>query len=55
MPEDLLVDPASFQETSTLAGAARWDDEGQLRSCGLAWDKARPWVKRLFGRLRVGG
>src|SRR3974390_710631 len=29
---DLLVDPGSFQETSTLAGAASWDDAGRLRS-----------------------
>src|SRR5947208_13462244 len=29
---DLLVDANSFQETSTLAGAAKWDDEGRLQS-----------------------
>ena len=29
---DLLVDEGSFQETSTLAGTARWDDEGRLQS-----------------------
>ena len=29
---DLLVDPDSFQETSTSAGAAKWDDEGRLES-----------------------
>jgi acetyl-CoA carboxylase carboxyltransferase component len=29
---DLLVDPGSFQETSTLAGAAKWDDQGRLES-----------------------
>src|ERR1700736_4609010 len=31
---DLLVDPESFQETSTLAGASKWDDEGRLASFG---------------------
>jgi acetyl-CoA carboxylase carboxyltransferase component len=29
---DLLADEGSFQETSTMAGRARWDDEGQLES-----------------------
>src|SRR5580698_7901678 len=29
---DLLVDPNSFQETSTLAGAAKWDADGRLES-----------------------
>ncbi len=29
---DLLADEGSFQETSTLAGTARWDDEGKLQS-----------------------
>lgn len=29
---DLLVDAGSFQETSTLAGAAKWDNEGRLES-----------------------
>jgi acetyl-CoA carboxylase carboxyltransferase component len=29
---DLLADADSFQETSTTAGAAKWDDEGRLES-----------------------
>ncbi len=29
---DLLADEGSFQETSTLAGTARWDDEGKLQT-----------------------
>ena len=29
---NLLVDPDSFQETSTMAGAAKWDDEGRLEN-----------------------
>jgi acetyl-CoA carboxylase carboxyltransferase component len=48
---DLLVDEGSFQETSTLAGAAQWDHEGRLRSLrpmayvtGLANIDGRPVV-----------
>src|SRR5579871_4437790 len=29
---DLLVDAGTFQETSTSAGAAKWDNEGKLES-----------------------
>lgn len=29
---DLFADPDSFQETSTLAGRALWDDDGRLQS-----------------------
>jgi acetyl-CoA carboxylase carboxyltransferase component len=29
---DLFADPSSFQETSTLAGRAQWDDDGTLKS-----------------------
>jgi len=48
---DLLADGGSFQETSTLAGRASWDEEGQLQSfrpdayvTGLATIDGRPVV-----------
>jgi len=48
---DLLVDENSFQETSTIAGAAKWDDEGRLESFrpvayvnGLATIDGRPVI-----------
>jgi len=29
-------------------------NEGQPRSCGLAWDKARSWAKRLSWQTQGG-
>jgi len=45
--------------SSVLASLPRTEkreawNEGQPRSCGLAWEKARPWAKSLSWQTQGG-